>query len=373
MTLTALPALQMFPSPPNLGVFPSDVIGFRSNTIDANGEYYGIAFQIPAADNGKAIQYVWWRTMTVTTGGDLDVRLEGLDGAGNPDTVLASANANKVVAVGAGDDNQFFFTTLTATHTVSTGEHLCAFIKRQGGTFNGQLAAQRRTLFGTNFPYEVNNTGADGKDDLDLEPVCMAIGYSDNTYLSLLGIYPPDTITQATFNSGDADAENGLKFQVPVPMRAVGLWFLGGADAAGANYSIHLYNAAGVPQHAGANRLATQDIDAEHVGVDNNAVAQTRLFSSAVELAKDTVYRATVEATTANNVKLAYYGVDAAARLKAMPGGANWTWIEDDGVGGWTDNAVRVPLMGLVIDKLDDGAGGAASILGGGNLQGGFA
>lgn len=358
MTLIALPTILYYPSIPAANP-DSDGGGIRPNPIDADGEYYGVAFQIPETDDGKAINKIGWRTVTVTTGGDIDVRLEGLDSSGFADGVLASANANLVVAVGSGDDDAWFTSALTSSHTVAAGDVLCAITKRPtSGTFSGNVAAHRRTLKGALFPYEVNNTGADGKTALSLEPPIMAVGYSDGTYLRMPGVWPVDNAATVVFNNASTNAENGLKFQVPFPARIVGMWMWGGSDNAAADFSVHLYDSGGVPQDTDANRLATIAVDGQHVATDALAGLQTRMFTSAVELAKDTVYRLTLEATTANNCRFNYWEVDAAALLQAMPGGSNFTWIEDDGAGGWTDNATRLPIMGLLIDKLDDGSGG---------------
>lgn len=366
MTLIALPTILWYPSVPAINI-GDGAGGLRSNVIDADGEYYGVAFQIPGTDDGKSINKIGWRTMTVTTGGDIDVRLEGLNASGFADGTLASVNSNLVVAVGSGDDNVWFTSTLTSSHAVAAGDVLCAITKRPtSGTFSGNVASHRRSMKGTLFPYEVNNFGSDAKSHFFLEPPSMAVGFSDGTYLQMPGVWPLDGSGISIFNNASTDAENGLKFQIPFPARIIGMWMQGGSNGSAlADHAIHLYDSSGVPQDTDANRLATIAVDGQHVGSDSvPSGLQTRLFTSAVELAKDTVYRLTLEATTADNCALNRWDVDAASLLQAMPGGSNFTWTEDNGAGGWTDTGTRLPIMGLLFDQLDDGSGGG----GGGGL-----
>ncbi len=66
--------------------------------------------------------------------------------------------------------------------------------------------------------------------------------------------------------------------------------------------------------------------------------------------------------------------VDAAAVMDAMPWGQNFHFSSRVDAGSWTgDDVLRRPVMGLITDGLDDGAGGSASILGHVGLHGGFA
>jgi hypothetical protein len=362
MTLVALPSPIWYPNIVRPEV-ESDAPALRTLTIDADDEYHGLVFQIPPGDDGKTITTVWWRTATVTTGDELDVRLEGVDGDGNPDDTLATVNSNKVVDIQDGDDNIPVTTTLTAGHTVSAAEELCVYIVRQNGSaFVGQISANRRGPVGLHFPYKISNAGADAKNRIDSDVPSIAIGYDDSTWLSISGAYPAYGHLAASF----ANDEKGLKFQVPMPCEVNGLYLQGGADSIDADFSIHLYNAAGKPGDVGGTRLSTASFLAKHTGINAVAASRTLFFGTAVELAKDTVYHATIEATTANNCKLAYFDVDAAARLLAMPGGANWTWIEDGGGGEWTPIATRTPILGLLVTKLDNGAGGGG---GGGGVR----
>src|SRR5688572_2287311 len=73
-----------------------------SLTLDASGEKIGWVLQ--AAATG-AIDAIWFRTGTVTTGDTVDVRIETVDpSTGLPTGTLWSANTNVSVVIANGDD-----------------------------------------------------------------------------------------------------------------------------------------------------------------------------------------------------------------------------------------------------------------------------
>lgn len=334
-----------------------------SNLIDADGEHYGYAIQVPPQDDSKTIDVISWRTGTVTTGGDLDVRIEGIDSSGNADGTLATTNSNLVVAVDAADDNTWFDSTLTAGHTVSAGEMIGVILERPtSSTFAGNVSSFRRFYFGTHQPYKISNTGSPIRQNLEpdgAEPIVMAIHYSDGSYFISPGIIPANTVVGSSFTS----LERGLKFQLPFACSVSGCWLHGGSDSVTGDYRLALYDSAGVPDDTDANRLAVITKDGEHTPSASGERTRQIPFDVVVELAANTVYRLTVDSATGGGVALSYFDVDAVDLMNAVTGGPNLHWTIDNGAGGWTDTTTRRPSMGLIISQIHDGAGGGGGLL----------
>jgi len=364
MTMTSLLGNICWPAHPTNASAPAMM---DNNLIDADEEYYGCGFQISPQDDGKSLDKVSWGTVTVTTGGDLEVRLESMNAAGDPSNSLVGVNRSATVAVASGDDDTWFTTTLTTAYTVTAGEVIAAIIERpEFSTFSGNLSSYRRCYSGSNLPYEVYNAGSNAKhemiESLSPQPPCMAIHFSDGTFANIPPFFPFTAFGLDTWTS--TGVERGMVFQVPVKMTIAGMWFNGGGSGTGADYRVTLYNSSGVPNHTGANRLANIAMDDEDSGsetIDPICI----YFDTEVTLEADTTYRLCVDATSSNNFGMYYFDVDSATMMGAMPGGATWQYTLDDGAGGWTDTTTRRPHMGLIISQLDDGAGGGG---GGGAL-----
>ena len=99
--------------------------------LDAAGEIAGFVFRAPKAGE---IDQIHFRTGTVTTGDDLDVRLETVDAAnGDPTGTLADTNSNATQAVGNGDDDTWFAVSLTASATVTADTPYAIALTAPGG------------------------------------------------------------------------------------------------------------------------------------------------------------------------------------------------------------------------------------------------
>src|SRR5215203_3688130 len=106
------------------------------------------AFIFPAPKSGN-IASVVWRTATVTTGGNLEMRLETVDTiTGDPTGTLVSANANITpVAILATDDNLIFTTTVTTPGTVTQGQLIAIVFVNDAVPTNMQFAGINHTSF----------------------------------------------------------------------------------------------------------------------------------------------------------------------------------------------------------------------------------
>jgi hypothetical protein len=112
--------------------------GLASVLLDADGEYAGCFIRAPLTGT---ITKIGFATRTVTTGGDLDIRLETQDtSTGRPSGTLWGTNTNFVRTMLATDDNNFFEVTLTAGASVTKGNLIAIRVERvTGGTFVGNI------------------------------------------------------------------------------------------------------------------------------------------------------------------------------------------------------------------------------------------
>ena len=80
-------------------------------------------------------------------------------------------------------------------------------------------------------------------------------------------------------------------------------------------------------------------------------------------MSADTTYRLAVKPTTATNVSLYSFSVNAAAIMAAFVGGTQWYQSTRTDAGAWTDSTTNCPFIGLHLSQLDDGAGAASTIV----------
>lgn len=206
-----------------------------------------------------------------------------------------------------------------------------------------------------NLPYGDLFTASWAK-QVTLNPV-LTLKYNDGTYVSPNRCIPASSFsTISTFNTGAANDERGNLFQVPYPVRIIGMWARLAVGAT-ADFEMILYNAA-------STALRT-------ISVDANVVAATsgrtffRRFSSKLELTPNVNYRAVIKPTTANNLSIYEFAFNSAAILSGYFGGGLWQATRRADAGAWTDVTTDLALVGLVCDAFDDAVSvGGARIIG---------
>jgi len=377
MTLTALTG--------NGNIWLPNYSGLLSNTpalrqgviLDAVGEQAGVVFEIGHESDGKSLDKIGSRIHTVGTAGNIDARIETVDLAtGDPSGTLATAGSNLSQNVSATGWNEW---SLTTPHTVSADEKIAVILEVPSGSGADITTGELRRMslqVGSSFPYKVDSTsGSYVKSKLvnnTQQTITISVGYSDGTWESISGSLPVTTVGSDSLTSTGTPSEAGLEFQVPVPMTISAVAAI--VDSNAAAFDIHVGNGSYNPGDTGATRLATKSVDPDVLSENTAAFLYQWKLGAAVDLAKDTTYRLTFEATTTTAVLLYFIDVDSAGLLTTLPVGTTWKYIEDNGAGGWTTTATRLPFIHLGISALgDDAGGGTTSILGGGNLSGGFA
>lgn len=324
----------------------SSSLSFVNVTLDAAAEKLAFILRV-----GKAgtIDKVGFLTANVATGDTMDIRLETVDLTnGEPTGTLLDTNSNGALVIGDGDDSTWLTTTLTTGPTVTEGQLIAVVIVNGSG--GGNMSLRTVAFDRANFPYSSHFTTAWAILTNSRGPLC-ALEYSDGSYEHALGVWPVSALAAATFNNTDDPDHIGLKFKLPFPAKIRGVWIVVDPDA---NLEIVLYDSDGTTE------LSTVDLDVGPRNV-NGRVAQLVALSSSVELSKDTFYRIVVRPTTATDVAIDYFDVNAVAIMDAMPGGQDFHYTTKKDA-GWTDTTTRRPIISLILDALDDGAGGGGGV-----------
>ena len=328
-----------------------------STTIDAAGEKFAYVFRAPKSGN---ISVVSFRTETVTTGDDVDVRLETIDPAtGDPTGTLVSANANKTQTILDANDNAWFDVTLTAAGAVTIGDMIAIVIVAPVG-FAGNITFAYYSnitlcIAGVTNPEgycDLYVSAAWGKKTADLYGMMFRAGYDDGTFPFIPGVLVCN-VAEYTFNSGDDPDEYGIHFEVPFKGRVARICASLEADN---DATIRLYDT------DGAAVLASQAIDKD-IRSGTGHFRYECPCASPPTLTASNWHRLSVLPGAAD-VQLQYFTPTAAAHLEQMGlGGVQGTSRVD--AGAWSQDAVAVPVgFSLAFDQLDDGAGGGLSFIG---------
>lgn len=316
-------------------------------TLDANGEKFA---SIYAATAAKAIHTIHFRTITVTTGDTLDVRVETVDTAsdGNPTGTLWGTTTNGSAVVASSDDNVWKSVTLTADATLAIGD-VFALVAVNGAAGVMNLAAWQRST--AQFPYGNQFAAAAWTKNANLNLIIPQ--YSDGTFEpihGLTGVGGP--INTNTFKSDDATNRRGNIFQVPSQCRAGGCWVWVDADAA---FTVKLYDS------DGSTVLATTASINTFQRVSTGAGVLFFPFTTAATLNPGTSYRIAIVPSGAANISAYDFDAPVAAYMDLFPGGqAMHRSVYTSNA--WVETTTARTYVGLMIDGF---GGGRRRIIGG--------
>lgn len=337
------------------GLFPrgaSRNFAFTTITLDAAGEKSATVFQVPKTGN---ISHVHFRSNTVSSAGNADIRLETVDtSTGEPTGTLVGVNTNATLAVNTATN--WYRVALTAPAAVTKGALVALVIENATGNYQTTLTDS--VVLDNNFPYSTSFlSGAWTKHQ---SPLVMLVEYDDATYPAIPGILPIKTLTSVNVNTGSTPDEVGLKFTAPGAIRAAGVWAYFDCDN---DCEIHLYD-------SGSSSIAsvTTAMDPQ-VRFSTNQGSHFYLFPTPVTLTAGATYRLAFKPTSGSNVVVPVFDIDQAAYMAAFPGGMDMVYTSRTDAGAWSETTTRRPQIGLLVDGIDFGGGG---VIGPGGLRGGF-
>lgn len=331
---------------PLWNLIPASGGTFATAVIDASGEK--VAFILQAPKSGT-IDRVCFRTATVTTGQTVDVRVETVGADGYPTGALWGTNTNGAQVIASADDNVWFEKTLTAGATVTKGD-VFAIVISLSGAGNMQIAYWS-PIHTAARPYGAHFTASWAK--LAGAPVC-AVRYNNESYGHLMGVYPWTAATNSQWSDSTNPDERGNKITVPMACRVVGAW-MNAASVLG-DFTIKLYD-------SGLSLLESIDVDGDHTGGVAIVGDYKVMFGTSVTLAAGASVFLTKRVTTATQSNLFEYTVPAGLQADGgTPGGGRMLYAtRNNDAGAFTEDATRLAHIGLLVDGLDDGAGGSGS------------
>lgn len=312
--------------------------------IDAAGEKVGFVIEVPKTG---IIAKIGFMTNTVVTAQTLRVSLQTVGATdGNPTGTLYGGSTAGTQASPA--SNTFYLVTLGTGASATIGDVISAVIEFDatvGNLYINGLYTHQGSGFGVQFPYTRSFTTVWGIEGNSI-PV-LAIEYSDGTYEYVGGAYPLAATFNTAFNSGSTPDERALKMNLPFACRAIGFWWYGITDLG--DCDIVLYQ--------GTTALETRTLDKDFKG-NNIQGWYKRRFPASRILTSNTDYYLSIKPTSTSNVTSFEATVNAAAMMDQFELGQKLTFASRTDAGAWSADTLRRPLIGLIIDQLDDGAGG---------------
>lgn len=349
MAIVDCPHFQLWAAPNPLAGGPT--INVSSSLGDLNGanDFQEIILQAP---HTGSITKIGFATGTVGTGCVVGIRLETVDlGTGRASGTLFGTNTFGNVTVADTDDNLHILVTLNTACSITKGDFFAVKIDSNSGT-PATLAI--RSFTDDNvwlLPTQIDDDGSPAR--LGFAP-CICVEYSGDVYYPIHGVWPIFGVPSYAYNTADTDEAFGLRFQLPAPMRVCGLWVWADFDGGA---SIEL--------------LASNDTVLESLAVDKdlpmeniNVGPHYLLFDTSVELDANTLYRLVVRATEGTDVTIHGVSVNKTSQLGQLPCGVEFYLTQapysGSTYGTWVNTNTECPFIGLIMDGVDDGTGGAS-------------
>lgn len=324
-------------------------------TYDATGDRCAVVGMVTKTGTVTAVEF---RTGTVSTAGaTFQIQLETVDGSGNPSGTPYATGASGTVVVATSDDNVFKSVSINSGSgvTVTKGDMIAIVLSVSSGTPNTVVLTGPPTvlynIYGI-FPYILTDTAGSWAKTTSGGTVSMALNYG-GTYEYFDGIVPISAGNVPTVGNGN---ERALKLVAPAPMRVTGARAFLSNVTAGANFRICLYDS--TPTLL-AECLNGADFDGDHMCSATNDGWCSFNFNTEITLTSGATYYLSVYQKTANNLSLLDMQCPSNGYLNALTTQSTSTILatRSGGSGSFSDTNTTVPLIQLVCDGIDNGAG----------------
>lgn len=348
MTLTNLGSPMIFG--PVIPVPAGATSGTETTTFaDGADEGFAVIFQ---AQESVTIDVMSFR-LTAASACVLSCSIEGLDTSGNPDGTPVGSAVTTASLTGA---QTVEVTGLGAS--VTAGTMYAARVKYSSGT-SATILMYAGTSNALGMPHTSQYIAAAWtQSSAGGGGAAMGIGTSTTAYLAWPSIRGPYTLSDVSFNTASNPDEYGLRFQVPVTMRCVGLAAIMAMSAAGA-FGITLTDSSG---NDVGSTYKSYDTDIHSVNTDETWTFLR--FASAFTLVAGTTYVIGIRSEgAAINVVLRRATMNTNGQLGAYYSKEWHQASRETGTTAWTLTDTICPYIWPLIDQLDDGAGGGGGML----------
>ncbi len=311
------------------------------SAMTAAGHKTGVCFQAPWTGT---IDRVLWRS---GTGGSTvtEVRLETV-ASGRPSNSLIAAGTN---ALQSGTSATGYETLLTNGASVTQGQDIAAVWAFNTGSIS--VIHTNATITGAgswNYPSFWQDITGGGYTLISARAPNFALRYSDGRYVCPMGCwYTQSATASSTYSTG----EQGIRFRMPFACTVSGLWHRFDPDT---DITFKLYSDGTAP---GGTTLASTTF-AANISESTNIQVAVDLFNASVTLQANTWYRL-VGAVSAASTRYDLNTILASSGGHRV--GPDYYLTASSGA-SWIDTPTTIPLMGPIIDALDDGVGGSGGI-----------
>lgn len=333
---------------------PSRFLAFTSISTAANyqingsGHRAGLVFQIPKTGT---ITKAGLRIHTCASAVTSRIGLYTVDGSGNPTTTLYGGSNYATFTPAA---NTYSSVTL-GTSASATGGDLAALMVDFDSTAGDMfISLASGTANPVGFPYQVRFNGSTWAKSSANQWMMCHIAYSGDEYEDIGAAPFTGLVASATYQLNTAGAdEYALRLTPGFKARVAGLWTSFHANAGGSMDAV-LYE--------GTTAVATQTFDQDMQNPGGGAIRILRC-ATPYTITAGTTIRAAIKPTTTTVITYRNYTTHLANQggCLGLPSDACQSTRVDSG--SWSDSTTTIPGIGLVLDRLDDGAGGAGGLL----------
>lgn len=326
-------------------------------TLTSAGHYLAYVF---VAREAMTISHVGFRAGTSAGSPTMTVSIEGVDTTtGLPNG--AATYGGSAGTTGTVSSNTDVLQALGGAATVPAGSTFAVKMALASGTSQIiSIVGNAFSVTTANIPYQVVNTGTPTKGAILTGIPTVALGSNSTTFYQVPIAIPASSTTGGTFNN-TSSARRGLLFTPPMNARVIGVRWYNNNAVGDYTMCVRTGDASGTE----INNSCTA-FDGDYTGA-NGAPISTVYFDNPVIVSAGTAYRISLEPSTATNVNLSAIVLPSANYRSASPAGttAQYTTFTTS---TWDDTATfTVPLMDVIFDQLDNGAGtgGGGRIIGG--------
>lgn len=341
MALTAIKNSFLYPGLA-YGCLTTVAVGITA-TLDAAGEYIGWVGQ---AMEDMVITHVGFAHASPTGAPTANISIQTI---GTDGLFSADWNTTEVTTGSLGASSAFLApVALTNSATISRGQFFGVKIAYNSGT----SFITRNSTVGTIYtapPYQIINTGTPTISRITA-PLHIILGSSSTAFYTVPGLVPFFTLKSGGAFNNAAGLIRGVHFSLPFDARISGIIYYPSTTT-------------------GDMDIAVRDSSGTIIGGSNTSIdgsftvsnqASRRLyFDTPINLDAGTFYKVTMEPTSVTNIQLDSMQVTDANYKSALVGGADFYYTDNSG--GWNTVTTDIPLMDLILDQIDDGAGGGGS------------
>lgn len=318
----------------------------NSFLLDAAGEKYAVCFVVPKDGTITKLGHLLG-TVTQAPANGLTISLQEIDlTTGDPNGTPLDSVTGVTTGVATGG---FPIGTLPTGVSVQAGQHKAAVFEFTNFSASDSLnfyvlgsAGRVPFMHSTHIDHYTTSWAK----SINSFPG-LYVEYSDGSTAPIPGNFPLGSLTYTLtdFRTGSTPDEVALYIaSLPFSCRCVGLWAMVNPSN-GAAFDLILYD--------NSNAILGQfptPFD-EDIGTENGFAGVAVMFDPVV-LSAGATYRACLKPTLDVALQITYAEVAAAAHLNMWPAGSGVQWSQRTNGGSWSQNTVRLPMIGLILDRL---------------------